>query len=70
MEVKVQVKGYVDPSPHQVLGCPSSELSKNMVAEEKDRVAQQAKDLGAGGLERKSEELKDAIAQNEVGSLK
>ena len=37
-----------------------------MVTEEKERVAKQAEGLGEEGLGRKHQELKAAIAQNEV----
>jgi len=50
----------------QVLGIPSTDLSENMIAEEKARVLKQAEELGEKGLKRKAEELEDAIANNEV----
>ena len=53
----------------QVLGCPSAELSKNMVDEEKERVEKQATSLGEAGLRRKEEELSAAILQNEVRTM-
>lgn len=53
----------------QVLGRPSAELSKSMVAREKERVEKQAEELGAEGLKRRMEELKMAVTQNEVSRL-
>ena len=49
-----------------MLGCPSAELSKSIVSGEKERVEKQAKELGEEGLKKREEELKTAIAQNEV----
>lgn len=37
-----------------------------MIAEEKERVRKQAEDLGEAGLKTNTEELKKAVAQNEV----
>ena len=51
----------------KVLGCPSAELAKTLVAEEKERVEKQAESLGEEGLKEKNEQLEAAIAQNEVG---
>lgn len=53
-----------------VLGCPSSELSKSMVAVETERVEDQAKHLGEAGLKGKTEALEMAIAQNEIAASK
>jgi len=48
-----------------VLGKPSAAMSKEISDGEKEREAQQAKDLGEDGLERLSKTLEDAMAENE-----
>ncbi len=40
-----------------------------MAEEEKERISNQAKELGEEGLSKKAEELKQAMAQNEVGGV-
>lgn len=52
-----------------MLGCPSAELSKTVIAKEKERVEKQAEELGEEGLKRKEEEIETAIAQNEVSGF-
>lgn len=48
-----------------VLGKPSAAMSKEISDGEKEREAQQAKDLGEGGLDRLSKTLENAMATNE-----
>lgn len=62
------LKRYLVDAPSVVIrGLPSLQEQKTMAEEEKKRLEAQRQSLGMEGLEKKSKQLKDAMAGNEVG---
>jgi len=64
--VKYLTKFYLILLIYKVIGQPSKTLMETMQAEEKQRVAEQQKELGEDGLAQKAKRLKTATDENEV----
>lgn len=61
------LKKWISDAPHiSILGKPSKDLSERIKAKEEARIAKRKEELGVGGLAKKAEELKGAIAKNDV----